>query len=309
MGVWLAIVLLVSSVISPLQADVAATRDLRVTDAFNQVTIEPAENPKAPVPIDEDTPLQENDVVVTGPDSKTELTMDGETVFKILPESRFKILKILPANTQFELSQGGMLAKVKPVAREDEAIILKMPTAVVAIRGTEFGAETGDGVSHVGVFDEGHVAVAGAWGHEHVLLEPNQETHVPLSNVPVPPQKLLRFKAQRAQMVQVRARTAYWHQHWEPMGPIQRKSVRQRLTAPVRFHSNGFRHSAMKQAVKKPVKPHHLPAKAHAKKHPAVHQAAKKRTTRQANRVSAKRSTSSGKARAKAHSKTHPRGQ
>src|SRR5258708_24853431 len=101
-----------------------------------------------------------------------------------------------------------------------------MPAAVVAIRGTELGAETGDGVAHVGLFNEGHVAVAGAWGHEHVLLEPNQETHVPLSNVPVPPQKLLRFKARRTQMANVRVRAAYWRQHWEPMGPIERTRVR-----------------------------------------------------------------------------------
>jgi hypothetical protein len=266
-GVWLAIVLLITSAVLPLDAEVVATRDLRVTDAGGQATVAPAENPKAPVLLDEDTPLEENDVVVTGPNSRAELTMDGETVFKLQPDSRLKVLKIFPTNTQLELSQGGLLAKVKPAAREEEAIILKMPTAVVAIRGTEFGAETGDGVSHIGVFNEGHVAVAGAWGHEHVLLEPNQETHVPLSNVPAPPLKLQRFASRRAQMANVRVRHAYWRQHWQAMGPGERARIRKRINSPVRFASKGFRRPAVR-----PV----------AKKHPAFHRAAKKAVHRPA---------------------------
>ncbi len=240
----------------PLNAEEVVTRDLRVTDAAGPVTIEPVENPSAPAPVDEDTPLKEGDVVaVTGPNSRAELTMDGETVFRLQPGSRFKVLKIFSNNTQFELSQGEMLAKVKPVAREDEAMLLKMPTAVVAIRGTEFGAETGDGVSHVGVFDEGHVVVAGVFGHEHVVLGPNQETHVPLSYVPVPPQTLLRFKARRAQMAHVRNRLGYWRQHWEPIGPDQRQRIRDRINTAQRFPSRGFSHPTAKPAVPHVAKP------------------------------------------------------
>jgi hypothetical protein len=232
--------------------------------------------------------------------------MDGETVFRLQADSRFKVLKIFPNNTQLELSQGGLLAKVKPVAREEEAMIIKMPTAVVAIRGTEFGAETGDGVSHVGVFDEGHVAVAGAWGHEHVLLEPNQETHVPLSNVPEPPQKLLRFKARRAQMANVRVRQSYWSRNWEPMSPIERARVRQRINSPVRFSSKGFRRPAVKPVVKKPVKLHRTSHRTHAMNHSTVHHAAKTHAAHHTNRVSAKRRTSSDRTRAKARSRKHP---
>jgi hypothetical protein len=103
-----------------------------------------------------------------------------------------------------------------------------------------------------------------------VLLEPNQETHVPLSNVPVPPQKLLRFKARRAQMAQVRVRHAYWRQHWEPIGPNERARIRQRINSPVRFASKGFRRPAVQPVAKKAV---HRTAAHRAKAH---HQTRKK---------------------------------
>ena len=269
----LALLLAFISMAAPLMAEqsgAVATRDLRVTDAQGRVTIEPAENPSTPVAVDEDLPLQADDVIVTDAESRAELSMDGETVFRLQPNSRFKVLKIFTKNAQFELSKGGMLAKVKPVPLEDEGIIIKLPTAVVAIRGTEFGADTADGLSTVGVFDEGHVAVAGAWGKEHVKLGPNEETSVPLSNVPHPPKPLIHFRSYRGQMVRVRERHRYWGKHWAPMGPEERKQARDRLSFPIPPQpSKGFRHSAMNA----PAAPRINKAKAIMKhqtvKHPA----------------------------------------
>jgi len=248
-GVLVAILALLTAPPRPTLAQLATpaqaqARDLRVTDAEGEVRIAPAEKPKSPVHIDEDTPLQEEDVVTTGLKSQAELTLDGETVLQLGPLTRFKVLKIYPNNTQLEVTAGGLIAKVKPAVRDEDAIILKLPTAVVAIRGTELGVETGGGVSHVGVFDEGHVFVGGAWGREHVSLGPNQETHVPLSNVPAPPEPLALFKPRRTQMAQVRSRVAFWRQHWEPMNPPDRKRVRERINAPIRFRGRGFRYSA-----------------------------------------------------------------
>src|SRR5437016_5989323 len=99
----LALAFVFGSATAPAYAQVMVTRDLRVTDATGKVTIEPAENPKAPARIDEDTPLHEQDVVVTGPSSQAELTLDGETVVRLQSASRCRILKILPNNAEFEL--------------------------------------------------------------------------------------------------------------------------------------------------------------------------------------------------------------
>ena len=279
-------------------------RDMRVTDALGDVKIIPADNPKMPAPVDEDTPLQENDIITTGPDSLAEITMDGVSVFRLQPESYFKVMKMYEKNTQLELSEGGLIAKVKPIENEETALIIKMPTAVVAIRGTEFGAETGNGVSHVGVFDEGHVAVGGAWGHEHVKLGPNEETHIPLSNVPVPPQPLYRFKTMRGQMSHVRQRVDYWRTNWQPMPPEQKQRVRDRIKSPQRAPVPGFSHSGMRA---EPAAPRKRPARSVRSKHP--HHATGRRPVKHRTTASARQRTSSGKSKAPARRKHHPANQ
>ncbi len=239
---WAAIVLLLLSFCRALRAEEPALRDARVTDAVGQVTLQTADNPKQPVILDDETPLEAGDAIVTGLKSNAEITFNGETVFKLQPGSHLTLQKIFLNNTQLELSQGAMLAKVKPAATPDQSLIIKMPTAVVAIRGTEFGVETGGGVAHVGVFDEGHIAVQGAWGHEHVLLAPNQETKVTLSNVPQTPRPLAHFQAYRQQMAPLRSRAAYWHSHWKPIPPEKKQAIRQGLYSPQRKTSPGFKH-------------------------------------------------------------------
>ncbi len=259
---------LVALMIRPLFGEEPPVRNARVTNASGQVMIKTTENPKEAVAMDEETPLETGDVIETGPKSYVEITMDGDTVFTLQSNSRFKVSSLYLRNTQIELFRGAILAKVKPVTDPEAALILKMPTAVVAVRGTEFGAETGDGLSHVGIFNEGHVVVAGAWGHEHVILGPNQETKVPLSNVPQPPRRLSHFKTYRTQMAHVRDRAVYWHKNWKPISNARTQEIRERLSNPHRPKSQGFR---------QPIPPHRAPPKIHRKKHDAQHKRRKNR--------------------------------
>jgi len=252
-----AILLLLMSGVPSLFADEQVLRDARVTDAVGQVTLATADNPKQAVVLDAETPLSEGDVLVTGLKSSVEITLNGETVFKLQPGSRLKMKKIFLNNTQLELSQGAMLAKVKPATVPDQSMIIKMPTAVVAIRGTEFGVETGGGVAHVGVFDEGHIAVQGAWGHEHVLLAPNQETKVTLSNVPQTPRKLAHFQAYRNQMAHLRRRAVYWQSHWQRVSPEKKQMIRQALSNPQRKASPVFKHPMAPRPRKAPARKIH----------------------------------------------------
>ncbi len=253
---WMSKLLLLTWTVFPLYAEEPAIRDARVTDASGPVTIKTADNPKQAVTVDEEAPLMEGDVVETGPQARAEITMDGETVFTLQAGTRLKIEKIFLRNTQLELSQGAVLAKIKPATRPDQNLILKMPTAVVAIRGTELGAETSEGLSHVCVFKEGHVVVAGAWGHEHVILGPYQETKVPRSNVPHPPYGLTHFQAYRNQIPHLRNRAAYWQKNWKPISPDQRQRVRQNLMGPNRKPSAGFRRPPEHKPPHKTVRPH-----------------------------------------------------
>jgi hypothetical protein len=235
-----------------------------------------ADKPKQAVVLDEEMPLSEEDIVETGPLSRAEITIDRETVLNLQSNSRLTIKKLFLKNTQLELAQGRMLAKVKPATQPDQSMIVKMPTAVVAIRGTEFGVETADGLSHVAVFNEGQVVVAGVWGHEHLILRPNQETQVTMSNVPRPAYALTHFKPYKKQIPQLRARADYWRKNWLALSPEKKQQLRKSLYAPGRKPSAKFRQRAVPQPPKHVIKK--KKHKTTAKKHPSHAQARKVKT-------------------------------
>jgi len=239
-GLFLGVFLFFASVVLPLQAQAPDLRDLRVTDASGPVTLKTADHPKQAAIINEETPLAEEDLIETGPTSSAELTMDGESVFKLQPGSRLRIKNLSRQTTRFELILGAMLAKAKPATHLNEGVTIKMPTAVVVIRGTELSVETRAGISRVGVFEEGHVAVSGAWGHETVKLDPNQETKITRTNVPEPPRKLDHFMKLKNQMQHLRSRAAFWHNHWRPISDFKKQTIRLRLADPHRPKSQGF---------------------------------------------------------------------
>jgi len=249
--------------VMPLGAEsLPGVRDLRVTDASGQVTVKTAENPKQAAVVDEETPLAEEDLLVTGPKSGAEITMDGESVFKLQPGSSLRIKSLSRQNTLFEMTQGTMLAKVKPATGPDQGLYIKMPTAVVAIRGTEFAVESGVGISQVGVFDEGHVAVGGLWGHAALKLSPHQETKVTRSNVPEPPHELTYFRPLKTQMPRLRNRAVFWRAHWRPISNAGKQGLRRRLADPHRSKSPGFyRLPAAHRPIRRTLQRHHSHAK------------------------------------------------
>ena len=216
------------SLSASLGADEAARRDMRITSFNGPVTLRTAEEPRTPALLSEETPLNEGDVIETGPHAEAEIILEGQSVFRLQSNSKLKIRFLYVKNTQLEMKVGSFLAKIKS-SPETEGIIVKLPTAVLAIRGTELAAATAPGISYVGVFEEGKVAVAGAWGHEHVIVGPHQETQVPLSNVPAPPHKLIHFTKYRSGMIALRKRTAYWRAKWKPLAPGQKAVIRLRL--------------------------------------------------------------------------------
>ena len=68
-----------------------------------------------------------------------------------------------------ELFQGGILSKVKLMTQPGQTLSVKMPTAVVAVRGTEFPKWPLKTAFLMRAFlTRGHVDVSGPWGREHV---------------------------------------------------------------------------------------------------------------------------------------------
>src|SRR4051812_49105538 len=71
----------------PVGASRIEFRDARISDVMGTLTLKPAEKPRRPVLITEETPLAVEDRLMTGPTSYAEITLDGTTVLRLQPES------------------------------------------------------------------------------------------------------------------------------------------------------------------------------------------------------------------------------
>lgn len=203
--------------------------DARVTEVKGEVTLYEAGSAEG-IPAEADVPLQDGDRLVVGKGASAELAFqDGESVVYLNENSDFTVRSTRRADTIFELSLGALIAKIKTLATTDR-LTIRTPTAVCAVRGTEFGVDTegGAGHTHVGVFDEGKVEVTGDAGAPQ-MLQPNQETGVAKGEAPAKPFALQRLARHKLLMrSHMRARAAALHKRWKALPPEQRQEMRRK---------------------------------------------------------------------------------
>ena len=114
----------------------------------------------APVAIGDS--VNEKDSIVTGPLSSCDIKL-GSSIIRVKEKSKmlFSALGIKNSveNTTLDLGEGRMLCKPKKLLK-DESFTVKTPTAVAAVRGTEFTVETDmNQTTRIKVYD-GKVKVA-----------------------------------------------------------------------------------------------------------------------------------------------------
>jgi len=106
-------------------------------------------------------PLDPNDAVKTASDGIAELYLDDKGAIAIGRNSELEISSLDQSDTVFALNYGSLVAKVKHFLNEKFKMQVRTPSAVCAVRGTEFAVEyskLGKDTS-VAVFDEGRVLV------------------------------------------------------------------------------------------------------------------------------------------------------
>ena len=177
-------------------------------------------------------PLEEGDQVVVSADSSAEVALDGGNLITVRENSEFKIEKTAKADASFFLQVGSLLAKIQKLG--ERRLRVRTPTAVAAVRGTEFGVEIDGENSHVGVFDEGKVAVsAGDAGEEEILIS-NQETSVVKGQAPLHATQLQRFVRSRARMRGHGRRIAAIRAKWKAIPPQERGELRKKIMERMR---------------------------------------------------------------------------
>lgn len=212
----LAAVFAASVLAGPALAQDTDRWDARITAVAGEVVVHPVGGDE--VSGAADMPLEEGDRITTSAGSTAEISLDGGSLITLGANSDFVLENTRRSASMFSLSLGSLLAKIEKLGTRSLAV--HSPTAVAAVRGTEFGVEVDGEKSHVGVFDEGRVEVQSQAGGAEVLT-PNQETSVARGQAP-----LKRFAARRALMRAHVRRLAAVRRNWKAMPPAQRREAR-----------------------------------------------------------------------------------
>ncbi len=89
--------------------------------------------------------INDDDVVTTGPASFILMQVDRDIVIRIDENSSVVMKNIVPkVNREVAINNGKVLSKVMKLGKGDSYLV-KTPTAVVAVRGTEFSVSYGPG--------------------------------------------------------------------------------------------------------------------------------------------------------------------
>ncbi len=219
----------------PVRADEAAESgsvDARVVTAEGEVFVYAGDAPDdgAPVAASEQAPLQAGDRIHTGDDGRAEIGLEGDSILELGPNSDFTVNALDSAEPAFTLGWGRLIAKIKTLA-EGRRLVVRTPTAVAAVRGTEFAVDVAEdeGGTHVAVFDEGKVAVSGSDGEGETELGANRETEVKRGEGPRRAAKLRHFLQQRSRMAALRGRLPGLRGNWRRLDPGQRAALRGKM--------------------------------------------------------------------------------
>lgn len=242
--------LLTAALAALLSASASAQSDpqrweARLTAVAGDVAVYGADGSTEAVAGVEGLPLEEGDRVVVSSGSSAEVALDGDSLIALSAGSDFTLSKLSRAEAELSLAAGSLLAKIRSLG--SDRLQVRTVAAVAAVRGTEFGVDVdGGGQSHVGVFDEGHVEVAGSAGAPQ-MLAPNQETSVSHGQAPAKPAALSRFAGRRAAMQAHRQRLLAIHRNWRPIPAARRRQMRRQARARQRARRRPRRFSGQRR--------------------------------------------------------------
>lgn len=164
--------------------------------------------------VEGEMPLDPNDVVKTGPDGVAEVYLDDKGSMSLGRNTELEITATEQTDAIFSLNFGSLAAKVKHFLNDKFKMQVRTPSAVCAVRGTEFAVEHNQLAKETlaAVFDEGRLAVrqtdeTGKDNQEYTL-EKNTEIVFSPSQRRLRPVALARMARHRGAVAAMRTRLA-----------------------------------------------------------------------------------------------------
>ncbi|MFH0948339.1 MAG: FecR family protein [Elusimicrobiota bacterium] len=183
------------------------------------------------VPVVEEMPVQLKDRLKAAENSSCNLELDDGSIIFIgeNTEASVEMLELTSEkhNSKISLWFGKIIANISKL--KDTKMEVHSPTAIVAVRGTEFAVDTSttDEKTDVGVFD-GEVSVKNAEESigEEVTVKPDEETTVPKGIRPSSPSRLLLMQKYKERNACIRDRVADLRERLKRVPPEKRAKAR-----------------------------------------------------------------------------------
>ncbi|MFA5779511.1 MAG: FecR family protein [Elusimicrobiota bacterium] len=175
-------------------------------------------------------PVQLKDRLKSAENSSCNLEFDDGSVIFIgeNTEASVEMLELTAEkhNSKISLWFGKIIANISK--SKNTKMEVHSPTAIVAVRGTEFAVETNVQKTDVGVFD-GEVGVKNTEGAEisEVTVKPDEETSVQKGTRPHPPSRLVLMQKYKERNLNIRNRVAQLRERLKRLPPEKRVKARQ----------------------------------------------------------------------------------
>jgi len=214
-------------------------------------------------------PLNSADTLKTA-DGVAEIYLDDKGAVILGRNTEIELSSLAKSETVFSMKLGNLAAKIQHFLNEKFKMQVRTPSAVCAIRGTEFaveysqlGKDTG-----VAVFDEGRLAVSPLDDKEQTqneyVLEKNTELTFTPAQKRFRPVPLARMSRYRTSVAAMRLRMAALKKSWKPITDARREAlrakvlkrnvIRREIENPGSVKKKTKRQSRVKKPVKSRVK-------------------------------------------------------
>lgn len=210
-------------------------------------------------------PLASYDSIKTA-NGTAEVYLDDKGAITVGRNTELEMSSLSKSDSVFNLKFGNIAAKIQHFLDEKLKMQVRTPSAVCAVRGTEFAVEYSQlrKATGVAVFDEGRLAVSplaenGQTQGEY-LMEKNTELTINPSQKRFRTEPLSRMRRYRTSIVAMRARVNVLRKNWKPVGEARKAAMRDKIFKsnvirreignPARVKKKGKRVPRVKNALK-----------------------------------------------------------
>lgn len=176
-------------------------------------------------------PLEVDDVIKTGSNGYAEIYFEDIGAIKIDRNTEIEVGSLDSSDTNLFLKVGAVISKIQKSVKKKLSLSIKTPTAVCAIRGTEFAVEHSpfNNESIFGVFDEGVITVmplSDEKASEGLNIEKGNELIISPNSKRYKVTRLSRLSKHRAALIQIRKNINLYRTKWKRLSPEKREYLR-----------------------------------------------------------------------------------